>query len=117
MREANHRFADALRRHDVDAALAADDAFHDVPVRVADNEAVRAVLEQFTPALRRVERLRFGSLAGRGSVGLHQRLVEHCRAGDAAAAAAVSFETWQTLEPLLDAWVPDSPGSPDPSSS
>jgi hypothetical protein len=60
------------------------------------------VLEQFTPSLRRLERLRFSSLTGRGSVELHQRLIECCAAGDATGAAAVSFETWQTLEPLLE---------------
>src|SRR5882672_8749446 len=46
MREANARFADALRRGDVDAALAADDEFHDVPVTASANQAVRTVLEQ-----------------------------------------------------------------------
>ena len=102
MRAANERFAGALRRGDVDAALAADDEFHAVPVASAANEALRSVLEQFTPALRRLERLRFSSLTGRGSVSLHERLVERCAAGDVTGAAAVSFETWQTLEPLLE---------------
>lgn len=113
MREANQRFADALRRNDPDAALAADDDFHAVPVVAAANHALRAVLDQFTPTLRRVERMRFSSLAGRGSVALHERLLERCEAGDAEGAAA-SFETWQTLEPLL-ASLGDSaqpPGSP-----
>jgi DNA-binding GntR family transcriptional regulator len=101
MREANARFASALRANDVDAALAADDDFHAVPVASAANEALRSVLEQFTPSLRRLERLRFGSLSGRGSVALHDRLVERCAAGDVDGAAATSYETWQTLEPLL----------------
>jgi DNA-binding GntR family transcriptional regulator len=101
MRDANARFAAALRADDVDAALAADDDFHAVPVASAANEALRSVLEQFTPSLRRLERLRFGSLSGRGSVALHDRLVERCAAGDVAGAAATSYETWQTLEPLL----------------
>lgn len=102
MREANDRFAAALRADDVDAALAADDDFHAVPVEAAANEALRGVLEQFTPSLRRLERLRFASLSGRGSVALHDRLVERCAAGDVDGAAATSYETWQTLEPLLD---------------
>lgn len=107
MREANDRFAAALRANDVDGALEADDQFHAVPVRAAANRAVMAVLEQFTPTLRRVERLRFGSLAGRGSVALHAQMVDLCEAGAAEAAAAVSFDTWCTLEPLL----PSLPGS------
>jgi DNA-binding GntR family transcriptional regulator len=101
MRAANKRFAAALRAGDVDAALAADDELHAIPVTAAGNQAVRTVLDQFTPLLRRVERLRFASLTGRGSVTLHDNLIARCAAGDAIGAAAVSWETWQTLEPLL----------------
>jgi DNA-binding GntR family transcriptional regulator len=102
MRAANRAFARALKAGDAEAALAADDVLHGIPVQAAGNEAVRAVLEQFTPVLRRVERLRFGSLDARGSVRLHERLITCCAARDADAAAAVSNETWQTLTPLLD---------------
>ena len=101
MRTANKQFAAALRSGDVDAALAADDELHAIPVTAAANQAVRAVLEQFTPLLRRVERRRFSTLTGRGSVALHDRLIRLCEAGQAEQAAAVSWETWQTLEPLL----------------
>jgi DNA-binding GntR family transcriptional regulator len=101
MREANARFAEALRQGDPDAAIAADDDFHGIPVRAAGNPAAETVLEQFTPALRRLERMRFSSLSGRASVALHDRLVELCEAGDVEAAAAVSHETWETLRPLI----------------
>ncbi len=101
MRAANDRFAAALRVGDVDAALEADDELHGIPVAAAANEAVSAVLDQFSPLLRRVEMLRFSSVSGRGSVDLHARLIDHCQQGDAEGAVAVSFETWQTLEPLL----------------
>jgi DNA-binding GntR family transcriptional regulator len=101
MSDANDRFARALRGGDVDAALEADDELHAVPVAAAANQALQQVLEQFTPLLRRVERLRFSSLTGRGSVALHAGLIQRCRAGDADGAAAVSWDTWQTLEPLL----------------
>lgn len=103
MTQANKRFAQALRDGDVDAALESDDELHAVPVRVAANRALQQVLEQFTPLLRRVERVRFSSLTGRGSVGLHADLIDRCRAGDPDGAAAVSWDTWQTLEPLLSA--------------
>jgi len=102
MREANTAFARALRRGDAEAALAADDELHGIPVAAAANEAVRAVLEQYTPVLRRVERLRFASLPGLGSVALHDRLIDACAARDADGAAAISTQTWQTLTPLLD---------------
>jgi DNA-binding GntR family transcriptional regulator len=101
MADANERFAAALRDGDVDAALEADDELHAVPVMAAANQALTQVLEQFTPLLRRVERLRFSSLTGRGSVALHANLIDRCRAGDTDGAAAVSWDTWQTLEPLL----------------
>lgn len=103
MREANDRFAEALRAGDVDAALAADDEFHGIPVAAAGNPAICTVLDQFTPVLRRLERLRFGSLTGRTSVSLHARLIHLCETGDVEAAAATAHETWQTLTPLLDA--------------
>jgi DNA-binding GntR family transcriptional regulator len=101
MTEANDRFSKALRACDVDAALQADDDLHAVPVAATANQALHQVLEQFTPLLRRVERLRFSSLTGRSSVALHADLIDRCRAGDADGAAAVSWDTWQTLEPLL----------------
>lgn len=101
MRVANERFAHALHRMDVDAALAADDAFHAVAVDVGANRAVRAVLDQFTPALRRVERLRFSSLAGRESIAQHASIVILCATGDAETAAAVARANWLTLTPVF----------------
>jgi DNA-binding GntR family transcriptional regulator len=112
MRAANARFADALRQGDVDAAVAADDDFHDVPVTACANDAVRSVLEQFTPVLRRVERLRFSSLSGRGSVAQHARIIALCEAGDVDAAAAATRANWQTLAPLLDTPPLDGSSSP-----
>lgn len=102
MRAANLRFKAALEAGDAEAALDADDELHAIPVAAAGNAALAAVLDQFTPVLRRVERLRFRSLSGRGSVALHARLIDLCEAGDREAAADVSHETWQTLTPLLD---------------
>ncbi|NUW40097.1 GntR family transcriptional regulator [Nonomuraea rhodomycinica] len=108
MRAANERFADALRRDDVEAAIAADDDFHGVLVTASANAAIRSVLEQFTPMLRRLERLRFSSLSGRRSVAQHERIIALCAAGDAEGAAAATRANWETLEPLLDA-LPDEP--------
>lgn len=112
MRQANARFADALRRNDVDAAIAADDDFHGVAVAACANHAVRTVLEQFTPVLRRLERLRFGSLGGRSSVGQHARIIALCEAGDVDGAAAATRANWQTLAPLLDTGLPDAEPEP-----
>ncbi|HEY0643136.1 MAG TPA: GntR family transcriptional regulator [Nocardioides sp.] len=101
MREANARCAAALRQHDADAALAADDDFHLVAVRACGNRALASVLDQFGPVVRRLERLRFSSHAGAESVALHDRLVAACASGDVDAAADVAFRTWQNLADLI----------------
>ena len=101
MREANARFAEALRERDVDAAIAADDDFHRVAVEASANPLLPGLLEQVTPLLRRLERMRFESLAGRGSVADHERIVALAEAGDAEAAATATRENWLTLERLL----------------
>lgn len=101
MREANARFAAALRDRDVDAAIAADDDFHRVAVEASANPLLPGLLEQVTPLLRRLERMRFESLAGRGSVADHERIIALAETGDGAAAATATRENWLTLERLL----------------
>jgi DNA-binding GntR family transcriptional regulator len=101
MRAANTRFAAALEAADVDEAIAADDAFHGVAVIASANPAVRSVLEQFTPVLRRIQRLRFSSVDGRESVTLHERIIDLCEAGDVEGAAAAARDNWLRLEPLF----------------
>jgi len=97
MRSANRRFREALDAGDADAALRADDELHGVPVDVAGNRALSAVLEQFTPLVRRAERLRFSSAGGRGSVERHEELIRLCEHRDVDGAAAVAFDTWHSL--------------------
>ncbi|OLF12803.1 GntR family transcriptional regulator [Actinophytocola xinjiangensis] len=99
MTEANERFRRALLATDPDAAIAADDAFHQVLVAVCGNRRVVSVLDEVTPLLRRMERARFSSLTGRASVAQHARIVELARAGDADAAARANRENWLTLRP------------------
>jgi DNA-binding GntR family transcriptional regulator len=97
MHEANRRFRAAIELGDVEAALRADDELHGIPVAVASNRALAAVLDQFTPVLRRAERLRFSSLGGRASLARHDELIRLCAAGAADQAAAVAFDTWHSL--------------------
>lgn len=97
MHEANRRFRAAIEQGDVEAALRADDELHGIPVAVASNRALAAVLDQFTPVLRRAERLRFSSPGGRASLARHDELIRLCAAGDADQAAAVAFDTWHSL--------------------
>lgn len=98
MRLANEQFSLALRADDVDAAIAADDAFHAVAVDLYANAAVRAVLDQYTPLLRRMERARFSSLSGRASVDQHARIADLAEQGDAAGAAHEARSNWLTLQ-------------------
>jgi DNA-binding GntR family transcriptional regulator len=100
MSEANRKFRDAIKKGDVDAAIRADDELHGVPVTVAANRALSAVLEQFSPVLRRVERLRFSTRGGHASVARHAELIRLCAAGDAEQAAAIAFDTWHSLPAL-----------------
>jgi DNA-binding GntR family transcriptional regulator len=97
MREANRRFGSAIEEGNVDAALRADDELHGVLVAVAANRALTAVLDQFTPVVRRAERLRFSSTDGRASLERHESLIRLCAAGDTEGAAAVAFDTFHSL--------------------
>ena len=87
LRAANRRFAAALERARVDAALAADDAFHAIFVDRRRQRRAPAVLDRLMPRLRRLERLRFGSLAGRDSVRQHDAIVDAAAARDVATTA------------------------------
>jgi len=97
MRAANRRFAVAVATGDLDAALTADDELHDVLLARCGNGAVRATIDRFTPAVRRLERQRFAAAHGRGSVVLHDRLITACADGDAAAAVSTTTEIWTAL--------------------
>ena len=97
MHQANRRFRAAIEQGDVEGAVRADDELHGIPVAVASNRALAAVLDQFTPVLRRAERLHFSSLGGRPSLARHDELIRLCAAGDADQAAAVAFDTWHSL--------------------
>jgi DNA-binding GntR family transcriptional regulator len=102
MRAANERFAAAVASGDVDTALQADDALHDVLVRVSGNRAAAATVARYTPLIRRLERRRFGEGGTCRSAGLHERLIEACAAGDVDEAVRVTAEIWRGLAELAD---------------
>jgi DNA-binding GntR family transcriptional regulator len=102
METANTEFAAALARADVDVAIAADDAFHRVFVDLAANRLLAGILEDVTPLLRRMERVRFAGLSGRSSVAQHRSIIEKARMGDADSAALVARANWMTLQPPTD---------------
>jgi DNA-binding GntR family transcriptional regulator len=102
MSEANARFTKALADGDVDAAIAADDAFHDVLVHASANAEIAKSLERLMPRVRRLERVRFGSLTGRRSVEQHAEIVDRCAAGDVEGAAEAVRRNWLSLGKLID---------------
>ena len=102
MRAANDRFAAALKADDVDAALKADDEFHHVLLKASANAELVRVLERLMPRLRRLERLRFGSLPGRASVRQHTAIVDAATASDVNQTAERVRENWLSLGTLID---------------
>ncbi|MEV6328022.1 GntR family transcriptional regulator [Streptomyces sp. NPDC051909] len=102
MREANERFAAAVRAADVDAALRADDELHQVLVGASGNHALATTVERHTPLIRRVERHLFGDAGTCVSAALHTLLIDACEAGDTEEAVRVTTEIWRALEELAD---------------
>ena len=102
LRAANRSFGEAIASADVDAALAADDAFHAVFLAGSGNHELQRTLERLMPRLRRVERLRFGSLPGCQSVEQHDRIIALAARAQAPEAAAAVRENWLTLGELID---------------
>ena len=102
MRKANEDFAAALRANDVDRALAADDRFHSVLVQASANREIARSLERLTPKVTRLERARFGSLAGGRSIEQHDEIIVLCASGQAEAAARAVRENWLSLGALID---------------
>jgi DNA-binding GntR family transcriptional regulator len=97
MGAANRRFAAALGKGDVEGALEADDALHGVPIDVLGNRVIAATIEQQLPLIRRLERLRFGSLLGRRSIAWHDQLIDACEEGDVESAVAITTRIWSAL--------------------
>jgi DNA-binding GntR family transcriptional regulator len=97
MRAANDDFAAAVRHGDLDATHEADRRFHAVPLRIAGNSALVAVLEQYEPVLRRAEKARFAEDAGRRTIQVHADLIERFAEGDALAASILTYDTWHSL--------------------
>lgn len=97
MDEANARLARAVSDGDAVAAISADEAFHEVPVRVAGNPIIAEQLESVAPMLHRAEYLHFGATPGSISPERHRRILHAMRAGDADGAAELARSNWEAL--------------------
>jgi DNA-binding GntR family transcriptional regulator len=102
MSNANARFAQALKAVDVDAALNADDDFHAVLLTASANTELTKTLDRLMPRLRRLERLRFSSLAGRASVRQHDAILGAAGQHDVTTTAERVRENWLSLGTLID---------------
>lgn len=102
MREANKKFAKAVKSQDVPGALAADDAFHHVIIEAAGNPVIARIIEQLHPQLHRILYRKFSGLfGGEETIDHHEALVSVCEQGDAQAAATMSSEHWSHLGELI----------------
>ncbi|BEL08655.1 GntR family transcriptional regulator [Actinoplanes sichuanensis] len=102
MRAANARFAAAVAEGDVEAALAADDEVHAIPLAAYGNAAASGTVDRYTSLVRRAERLLFTSPQAGRSVRLHDDLISALAAHDVARATAVNAEIWSHLHPLTE---------------
>jgi DNA-binding GntR family transcriptional regulator len=99
--------AAALARRDVVAAIACDDAFHDVLVRRSGNLELARALARLMPQVRRLDVLHFSALADTDFAADHAPLIDACRRGDAGEAAALTEENFlrmgRQMEAILEA--------------
>ncbi|HCG54639.1 MULTISPECIES: GntR family transcriptional regulator [Brevibacterium] len=97
MEAANDRLATALSGSDIDAAIAADDAFHEVALSRSGNPLIPDHLEVVTATLRRTEYLHFDSVKGSASPEQHVEIITAVRTGDFDRAVELTRKNWSTL--------------------
>ena len=97
MEAANARLREALGTGDAEAAIAADDEFHEVALNRSGNPLIPEHLEVVTATLRRAEFLHFESVKGSASPEQHTEIIAAIRAGEHAHAVALTKANWSTL--------------------
>lgn len=98
MGQANDRLSAALAAGDAEAAIAADDDFHEVALTRSGNPLIPDHLEVVTATLRRAEFLHFESVKGSVSPEQHTEIIAAIRAGEHAHAVALTKANWSTIE-------------------
>lgn len=98
MEQANGRLSAALAVGDAEAAIAADDDFHEVALTRSGNPLIPDHLEVVTATLRRAEFLHFESVEGSASPEQHTEIIAAVRAGEHAHAVALTKANWSTIE-------------------
>ncbi len=89
MRRHDAERARALRAGDIPAAIAADDAFHDVLIEAAGNHELRRSLDRLMPQIRRLDLLHFRALSRDEAPDDSLAIIDACARGAADEAAAL----------------------------
>lgn len=97
MAAANDRLSAALASGDVESAIAADDAFHEVALNRSGNPLIPDHLEVVTATLRRAEYLHFDSVRGSASPDQHVEILTALRNGEHARAVELTRANWSTI--------------------
>jgi DNA-binding GntR family transcriptional regulator len=97
MEAANVRLREALTSGDAEAAITADDDFHEVALRRSGNPLIPDHLEVVTATLRRTEFLHFESVRGSTSPDQHAQIIAAIRAGDSDRAVELTRGNWSRL--------------------
>lgn len=115
LRRASEELRAALARDDRPRALAANEAFHDVFVRVADNGALRRSVDRQMPRLRRLALARASALPELPFVRQHEEIMLAVGRDDARGAASHVEQSWLILGALLERTFaePEKEGSAD----
>ncbi|MGO3024320.1 MAG: GntR family transcriptional regulator [Brevibacterium sp.] len=98
MGQANDRLSAALAAGNAEAAIAADDDFHEVALTRSANPLIPDHLEVVTATLRRAEFLHFESVKGSASPEQHTEIIAAVRAGEHPHAVALTKANWSTIE-------------------
>lgn len=97
MEAANARLRAALQGSDIDAAISADDDFHEVALLRSGNPLIPSHLEVVTATLRRAEYLHFDSVKGSASPEQHDEILAAIRSGDRERAVTLTRANWSVL--------------------
>ena len=101
LRGTNQEFVEAMSCRNPSSTFAADERFHDVFVRTANNDDLVRTLDRMSARLRRLELLRHGALPGRRSAAQHEAIIDRAAKGDALGAASAARENWLELGSLV----------------
>lgn len=100
LKSIHQQFTTAIDQQDTEAALALDDAFHDVFVQRSQNDQLRETIRRLTPLIRRLEYAQFDRL-GRQSIADHAAILDACQQQDVEQLVQATEHNWNGFGRLL----------------